>query len=513
LELGPGTDRERFDLLALRSKLNARLGDVDAEEADVSALEEIALRVDSDAVGAALLRRIDLAHRKANRERECEAIDRLRTLALATGSDRLFAAADEAQSKRAFQDGEIGSAIESAKQARIRYEHIGDEAASARVTGFAAHASSEIYCNSAEWERLAYEALELAERVGDAETRLSALFHAASVACKISVDPPRAAELCRAALAIAVEIGDRVAEVRCHEQLGKTFFNDESYEEAAKQFTVAQNLCESLGLTEPLGNILCNLGAALSLNGVPSALDYLKRATDEGLKKDAASTAALIASLNLMISAWWRGDLDLMSTTLERCTPLVEKRTDLGYTIAAHDLNVGRLLRCRHEFDASARELEKLAETLEDARSRGDTRLTMMLAEVYDDLALTYLGSGRLADARLALNRNAEVSRKAAKQQWTLLEHHWIDACVSRAQGRLGDARLALGRAHTIYCGRLDKIVDPGVRASYEARPVNRALRLALEHDQWPAPQSPCVIAFPDPASASEAMRTSSAIA
>jgi DNA-binding SARP family transcriptional activator len=120
LELGAREDRERFDLLLLRSKLSARLGDIAGDDSDVRALEEIARRLDADAIGTALWQRIDLASRRANRDEECEAIERLREHATAIGSDYWLASVDEAQANRAFSDGEFAVAIECALRADRR---------------------------------------------------------------------------------------------------------------------------------------------------------------------------------------------------------------------------------------------------------------------------------------------------------------------------------------------------------------------------------------------------------
>jgi tetratricopeptide (TPR) repeat protein len=253
---------------------------------------------------------------------------------------------------------------------------------------------------------------------------------------------------------------------------------------------------------------MCNLGVTLSQTNLRAALEYIARSADEHLK-NGAIRMAINALNNLADTAWQLGELDVMSAALDRLGTIVRDRIELGFPLAWYRQNVGRLLRCRREFDAAGREFEKLAAELDGSRETDDTRVLLMLTEVYDELALTYLASGRLTEARFSLDRNADVARRSRKKQWTLLHHHWIDACVHRAQGHPDEARLALARSHEIYCEKLGRLVDPGVRASYREQPVNRALLNALEHDEWPSPQSPCVIAFPGPASASSFSRTS----
>jgi hypothetical protein len=75
----------------------------------------------------------------------------------------------------------------------------------------------------------------------------------------------------------------------------------------------------------------------------------------------------------------------------------------------------------------------------------------------------------------------------------------WIDACVHRAAENIDEARLALQRAYDVYAEQRTALLDPGLQASFEAVPVHRAIRRALERDEWPPADSPCVVAFPGP--------------
>jgi hypothetical protein len=52
-------------------------------------------------------------------------------------------------------------------------------------------------------------------------------------------------------------------------------------------------------------------------------------------------------------------------------------------------------------------------------------------------------------------------------------------------------------RAHEAYVKQLAALSDPGLRASFEAMPMHVALRAAVELDEWPPSDSPCVVAFP----------------
>jgi DNA-binding SARP family transcriptional activator len=499
MKLDPRGDRERFELLLLRSRLNGRLGDTSADDADVQALEELAERLDSDATGSALLRRIDLAVRQANRERECEGIERLRAHAIATGSDRWLAATDEARSRRDYIDGHVDRSIEAAVASRERYERLGDDAASVRVMAFAAHAAVGNYAQMARAELLASEALRLAESAPNPETRLSALYDAAYVAAFISLEGHRAIELCRAALGISVEIGDRTAEVRCRTILGARLFDSWQIDASAMQTREALRLCESLVLSEPLCEVANNLGLVFAEVDLKQALLWLHRAGDGALERR-AMRPAVVALNNLADIAWQLGDLDTMSAALDRIGPLFHGKTELAHPKAGFVQNKARLLRCRREFAASTIELEKLLATLEKIETTLGLATLKMIAEAYDDLAITQFCDRRFDAARRSLDRSVRIAEQSGKQPQYLLRRHWIDACLCRAQDRPDEARHALAAAYDIYRERLATLGDPGFRASFEEMPLNRAVRIALEHDRWPAPDSPCIVAFPGPA-------------
>jgi hypothetical protein len=60
-----------------------------------------------------------------------------------------------------------------------------------------------------------------------------------------------------------------------------------------------------------------------------------------------------------------------------------------------------------------------------------------------------------------------------------------------------GEARNALLRARAVYAKCLGALRDPDLRSAFEAIPIHRAIDAALNRDEWPAPDSPCVVAFP----------------
>jgi hypothetical protein len=144
-------------------------------------------------------------------------------------------------------------------------------------------------------------------------------------------------------------------------------------------------------------------------------------------------------------------------------------------------------------------ELQKLLTSFEQEHPR-TSAVNKNIAEFYEDLAVTQFCSGRFIAARQSLETSAEVANRNGKEPQTPIRRHWIEACLCRAEGRPDEARLALGRASAIYRAQLGRLTDPELRASFAEMPLNRAIRVALERDEWPAPDTPCIVAFPGPA-------------
>lgn len=496
LLLDAGKDRERFELLQLRSRMNARLGDVAAERADLTDLEEVAARLDADAICAALVSRIDLASRQGDINGEEFFIQRLTEHAASTQGERWPAAAAEARARRLETSGAYERSIESALEARRRYERLGDWVACARLTAFAARVCSLVPDRAMDAEQLVSDAVRLAESAGDVEVLVRALRHASGVAQERH-DYVRAAELARSALALCLEIGDRWAEAGCRNALGVACWASWQIDESLHQFRDALHLCESLGLTRSLDAMMCDLGGVLiDVGDFVHAVEWSWRAADSTLLPGAAESTAAVALVNAADAAWQCGDMQAMSTALEHAATRVERLPDSRFQ-AAFIQNRGRLLRCQREFAASVRELER-ALALNDRAGRWANAV-----EVLDDVAITYLVSGQAPAARDALSRGTELLK--GRRRFYPIRTGWIDACVHRATGEHDAARQALRGALELFVEQRSALADPALRASFEAIPVHRAVRVALERDEWPAADSPCIVAFPGPSAAAPA--------
>ena len=487
LSLDSADERQRFELLLLRSKVNARLADLSVQIADQDELEHSAARLDEEALCAALAQRVSLMGRRNDRAGELEVIERLAHHAASAGPYWLGAAA-EARAVRAYDAAEYGKSIASAMEARTHFRQAGDDLACARVAGVAARAYAKIPGSFADADRLVAEALDAAERAGDAQVRLDILRHAESVAQE-QQDYERLVKLSTSAIALCTEVGALWAEGFHRAALGIGLWASGHLEDALKQFRESLRLSESLGAVGRLSFVLVNYGGVLTdLGDFESALECFRR----GEESTAEAARLTIAAVNSADIAWQCGDVAALTAAVSRAAAYVarleESRDQADYFVAA-----GRLHRCERRFDESVREAERALKLFERAERWSD------LVLVHDDLALTYLGCGAVADAREALGRGALVAGARSRAVQYPIRRFWIEACVHRAAEDHEASGRALRHAYDAYTERRASLTDPRLREFFENIPVHRAIRTAMDRDEWPASDSPCVVAFPGP--------------
>lgn len=105
-----------------------------------------------------------------------------------------------------------------------------------------------------------------------------------------------------------------------------------------------------------------------------------------------------------------------------------------------------------------------------------------------DELAATYLAAHRLLEAVATVEASSALALRLEdpRAMQNPVAHHWIAACVYRANGETARAASGLSAAETVYLARRDAISDASLRASFEAIPLHRALHAALQADAWP---------------------------
>ena len=489
LSLSAWPNRERFDLLMLRARIDARLGDTAQEDADLSALDEVSRQLDDDAMSAVLERRVEMAFRRGDRSGEVEATKQLAQRATASSNARWLAVAATLRAKRTEREGDYAVALTSALEARELYRTMGDNVARARVTALAAQISTGIPGAIANSKSLADDALSLAEQAGDAEALLETLGRV-SVVWLRQQDYRRYADLNESALKLCLELGDRAAEARRRSALGTAHWRLWHIDEALEQLGKALQIVESTGLRQHGAVVLSNLGGALAdVGDFSGALEHYHRAVALGdTLHSVAATAAVWANIGDV--AWQCGDLERMQAALRASDAFASKMPVSWLTAPLLQIKA-RVQRCRREFAASVASLEEAGELSSRVGRRAEPN------SILDDLALTHLGSGNPQAALEAFERGAAAPDAGTNHDQ--VRHAWIDACIARGMKDRKRCRAALERGHATFLQLSASLSQPRLRVTYAAIRAHVAMIRALEHDVWPSPGSPCVVAFPDP--------------
>ncbi|HZV76977.1 MAG TPA: AAA family ATPase, partial [Candidatus Babeliales bacterium] len=472
--LTAGNDRLRFELLLIRQEMNVRLGERAPQSADLAEIARCSSLLDDEAALTALRLQVNFTHSFCDLEEEAAAVSRLRERAESTKDVRWKAVAIELEGAAALRRADVDAILACGLAAKKLYERLGDPAGKVRALTIASIGCAGFGRHEQAF-RCADEARRIGVSAGDPALELSALTAAILQACEIQ-QFAHAAELSREQLALSRSIGHRFTECSAHGNLADALKHLWQVDQALEHFRTAIALEKAMSLSvgyQYLARYAALLGAlgefdeALRLFGEAESLS--RRIRRPGLEIIAASLRAEML--------WQRGATAPMRRAVAGVLELArgfERRPWWWFSFA---LNEARLLRYDGRFLESA---ELLESNLPDMR-----RFSRPLDELSatDELAATNLAANRLQEAVGAVE-SASVLVGRIEDPTTMLhpvEHHWIAYRVYRAAGDDARAAAALNAAERSYEQRRDAIGDPSLRASFEAIPLHRELRAALE--------------------------------
>jgi tetratricopeptide (TPR) repeat protein len=183
-------------------------------------------------------------------------------------------------------------------------------------------------------DRLAWECVQMAERVGD-PTLLAQSLNRLGVSFQYD-HPDQAIEIFRRSLALYEDIGDRRGQALCHNNIGIILSNAGRWVDAQREFTTASQLGRAAGAPDVWGLAALNLGVAFLKSG-----DY-DRARDlfgEALALFAAvknSEPQLIALYNL-------AHLDRERGEFTSAAELYDVSCSLAQRIGQSDIEIGAM--------------------------------------------------------------------------------------------------------------------------------------------------------------------------
>ncbi len=463
-----------IDALFIREAANARLGNRDAQFADLDRLDQLAETAELRC--RILDRRIALLHSSDDREAERLTIEALRAHAVAAGDRRWQGRAGSAHARFLVATAHYRSAKAAACEALAHFENVGTP--SDRIETLSSLIDASIWTGELdEADRLLEQARSLASGAGDRSAIAETLMRTWAIAV--------AREQYERALAVSQEaaeeyrsIGDRIGEAHALLDIGAAALFLSQWERARTANLVAAQTFEALGDRTSIARALMNLGL-LHLRGgdLAEAGELFARAQEHYERLGNRAGQALL-QVNGSFVALWRGD------------PKEAKRLALAAVDASLEIgHVSLRAVALANLGLAERELRELRAAL--AHMEEALALDRELGRIPD--------AGDIADAALAHVMNDELpvavglaeqilaSGKSRVDTSTFPPYPaWIAACIFHWADDEKRARQALDWAAQISESIAASIDVPDLRAHFEALPFNVGIGDAKSEGRWP---------------------------
>lgn len=471
LELATAAEPRR-ELLALREQILGRLGNREAQRADIDALE--ALAGDESARTEVIWRRAQLARALGELNEEARFLSDFAQRVRVSDDLARQAAAHRASARNLMRRNRYADAAAAAEAALEFDRRLGDAAGQVDALCLL----SEISVNQGDAARAQAslgEAREQAELSGDPVLIARAVMASSGNAINRR-DFPRALEDSREAQRRYREIGDREGEAEASARVGAALSFQMRFEEAASEFAAAAAIYRALGNRLQLAYLLFNqTGTQMQL----------------GLLDDAR--ASLTAALEIFESY---GDVrgrascltNLSMVTLLQQAPGEAKALGLSALDASRQIansvieagalaNLGNAERELGELDAALGHM-KDAIAIRERLQRSPT------FEELGDLALAQLKAG---DPAAVLTAEDIMRRADASGENTVWPHYcfWAAACVFHDFGEHDKAAAALEKARGQVRAQLGAMTDERSRAAFSELAAVRGIS-AAEDGVWP---------------------------
>ncbi|HEV3152834.1 MAG TPA: AAA family ATPase [Candidatus Baltobacteraceae bacterium] len=472
LEQTHDTQRRR-DLLGLRERILARLGDLQAQRADIDALERLAL--DDDARTDILWRRAQWARAVGELTDEARFLDDFAERVRAAGDRPRQAAAYRAAARNLMARSHYADAVaqaEAALQIDVAEGHIPGQIDELCLL-------SEISVNQGDASR-AEKTLEdarlRAQSSGDPVLIARVAMAGAAVAINRR-DFARALTDSREAQSRFREIGDRAGEAEAGARVAAALSFQMRFEEAGAEFEAAANIYRALGNRLQLAYLLFNqTGGQMQLGLVGDAQDSLTSALEIfETFEDVRGRVACLANLSMV--------------------RLLQQEPHEAKEIGMRALQISR------EISNSVIEAAALANLGNAERELGE--LDSALAHMKEALAIrerlgrsaTFEELGDFALAQLKARepdavRTADdiMDRADASGENTVWPHYcfWAAARVYHERGEPAKAAAALEKAQAHVRAQLEAMSDERSRRAFGNLKDVRAIAAAASDGIWP---------------------------
>lgn len=471
LEIARDPDHQRA-LFGLRERILSRLGDRDAQRADIDALEQLAR--DEDARTDILWRRAQLARALGELREEARCLEEFAQRARAGNNLAREAAGHRAAARNSMLRAEYASAAAQAKAAlsidRQREDAGGEIGALCLLSEISVNRGEAL-----EAESILQPARTRAERAGDPVlvARVAMASAAIAIMCR---DFPRALADSQEAQRRYREIGDREGEAEAGTRVASALSFQMRFEEASAEFTGAANIYRALGNRLQLAYLLFNqTGSQIQLGLIDDARASLTTALEifESVD-DVRGRAVALTNLSMvrLLQQAPQEAKDLGTRALHAAKKIANSVIE-----AAALANLGNAERELGELDAALMHMNAAIAIREHLAGSATF-------EELGDLALAQLKAEEPAALQTA---NDIMLRADASGENTVWPHYcfWAAARVYHGHGDDSKATAALERAREHVRLQLALMTDERSRRAFGDLAAVRGIS-AAGNGVWP---------------------------
>jgi predicted ATPase/DNA-binding SARP family transcriptional activator len=467
LDLGPESDKARFEVLLLCEEINAHRGDRAAQEHDLLELRQSSIfSADAEARCRVLERVVRLRNVLDDRAAEREAIEILSEQAMPLGDDHWKAVVLELSARYKFLIGSCADARTASVSAAELYDRLGDVSrqVNALAIGCQAAASLSDFADATEGlNRLD----ELARQHGAANLMAMAARTRAVVAFKRDDYVGTQAAAIRA-LELHHSVGDRYGEAMGHELLGALAARTWHIDDARRHYALASDLFETLGNLRGVADSLMNAaGLATDLGCFDEAERLVERAA--ALAQTAGDSILLENyTVNMATLALARGDYILCLKICRDAKQSSNHLASLGrLTVAA-----AAQVRLGDNFGSAIETLEKGIQEFRSCEAFSVASANLV------HLTHAYLAAAKFDDARRCVDellQEMATLGEAFPKLWRP-EILWLSGRVHAASGQTRRASEKHREARDALEELRAAIPDGETRARFSAIPLHREI-------------------------------------
>ncbi len=472
-------DQTRSQALLLREQAFGKLGEREAQAADIEVLRALSEQNGDDELSwQTLLRTLQLQRSLGDREKQASAVEELERRAAVSSDPHRRAKALFARAEHLVWLTSHAQAEKPAKAALELYQNLGDN--DGQVETLAMLVEIATAAGHGEQSRQLLATLRSRTAEHPAKTLILRAISTATIAALQQHRIGDAAELAHEDLALSRSIGDREEEAHALQRLATIATFQSDFEAARGLFAQAAEAMQSIGNLRGTSHVVANHFVLALRLGLLQEADQLGARVLEITERTGDRRPLAVTKVNMSLNRLLQGDTD---GAVRLATEALQIAREVKFPLfeGAALANLGNAERMSGQVNAGVRHLEQGLALRQAVLEPTD------LLDDYCDLAVCYVQTGDLVKARATADTLLKIAGKSADGAFWPHYCYWAAAIVCQANADKAQAKLHLQNAVTTMQNFANRVADAKTRAAFFALPLNREIVAAGDRGEWPA--------------------------